>query len=696
MKNNFLNKTSTCTFAATIGAMIGILTFLTIYGFALLNVTTDAWLWNYEDLTQHYLGWKYYRASSWNFPIGLMDNLVENTKISVIYTDSIPLFAVFFKLLSPLLPTTFQYFGLWGIFCFTLQGVLGTLLVSRFVDQPICRILGGAFFCFSSIVFQRMYGHTALAGNWLILLAFCLWFYKPYENSLFKKTLVWCLALSLAVSVHMYYLPMLLAISFFSCVEEGWTTRCLKAPIIRFLASITSAIFTLWLLGGFYGNPNVTESGFGAYAANLNTFINPMGIGTGSILPQLPVALPGQYEGMAYLGLGALVLLTFGFLLSIILYRKIIFAHLRNKVPMLVCLAGTAFVLVSFSVIPQITWNESILFTLPLPSKILSFFGIFRASGRIIWPVMYLLMLLGIVLTYRVINNKHLAALLLAFTLFLQIADLTPYARQSAMRFENGKSHISSPITTSVWNQLLQGKQRFVYLTNEDVNGPGLLLSLYFGMPKVFALSDVCYENQVVANDFYIGRRNQQQIQDAREQDWAALQRHQSDPAAVYVFSQPPCTLMKEEALNFYSVDDLIIGINQPLPRNLRAVATSLYWEDGIPYRILSKDLYVTDGIVTDTGVTINAGGSLAGPYYTLPAGTYEVVLNSESANLDNVIVGPSSKGMLPFDELVHTDNQIIYRFTLAEETALVEFTVHNPTNDPITFTTINMEYIKS
>ena len=38
-----------------------------------------------------------YRNSDWHFPIGMIDSLVYPNQTSVIYTDSIPLFAIFFK-----------------------------------------------------------------------------------------------------------------------------------------------------------------------------------------------------------------------------------------------------------------------------------------------------------------------------------------------------------------------------------------------------------------------------------------------------------------------------------------------------------------------------------------------------------------------------------------------------------------------
>ena len=94
------------------GAILGAIFFIIIYGFCVLDPTYDEWLLGKGDLTQHYLGWCFYRRSEWTFPVGLTNQLAYPTYTSVIFTDSIPVFAVFFKLLSPLLPETFQYFGL--------------------------------------------------------------------------------------------------------------------------------------------------------------------------------------------------------------------------------------------------------------------------------------------------------------------------------------------------------------------------------------------------------------------------------------------------------------------------------------------------------------------------------------------------------------------------------------------------------
>ena len=103
-------------------AVLGAVVFALLYGTHILNPAYDAWLLSQGDLTQHYLGWCFYRRGNWTFPIGLTDQLAYPSYSSVIFTDSIPLFAVFFKLLSPILPDTFLQHGRQYFFYFVADG----------------------------------------------------------------------------------------------------------------------------------------------------------------------------------------------------------------------------------------------------------------------------------------------------------------------------------------------------------------------------------------------------------------------------------------------------------------------------------------------------------------------------------------------------------------------------------------------
>ena len=107
-----------------------------MYGFKVLNPTNINWIFaGYGDLIQHYVGWEAFRVADWSFPLGLTNVVSYPLDISVIYTDSVPLLAIFFKLISFMLPKSFQYMGLYGLLCFILQGILSAKIVKKLQIQ---------------------------------------------------------------------------------------------------------------------------------------------------------------------------------------------------------------------------------------------------------------------------------------------------------------------------------------------------------------------------------------------------------------------------------------------------------------------------------------------------------------------------------------------------------------------------------
>jgi hypothetical protein len=131
-----------------------------------------------SDLSQHYIGWEYFKATPWTFPLGMIDKLLYPGSISILYTDSIPIFALFFKLFPAVRAGTFQYFGIWGLLSYALQGGFGALIVSKYTKKAyLCWALS-LFFSFSTIMVQRMFLHTALGSQFLILAAISIWVFK--------------------------------------------------------------------------------------------------------------------------------------------------------------------------------------------------------------------------------------------------------------------------------------------------------------------------------------------------------------------------------------------------------------------------------------------------------------------------------------------------------------------------------------
>ena len=108
--------------------VLGVLVFALVVGPGTLNPTNEHWLLVGNDVTQHYLGWVFFRHGPWSFPIGLNPANGLEFSSSIVFSDSIPLLAFVFKFLSPILPEPFQYMGIWLLMCFVLGSSFFCLL----------------------------------------------------------------------------------------------------------------------------------------------------------------------------------------------------------------------------------------------------------------------------------------------------------------------------------------------------------------------------------------------------------------------------------------------------------------------------------------------------------------------------------------------------------------------------------------
>jgi len=275
---------------------------------------------NKGDLTQHYLGWAYFRNDPWSFPLGSIPSFGYPFGVSVVYTDSIPLFALLFKVFSPILPSKFQYFGIWGILCYALQGGIASLIIRKYTDKYLIIGISSLFLIFSPILIQRMFTHTALAGHWILLLAIAVWVYRERVQKNQKiETIVWSIICSLSVLIHPYLAVMVFALLAGYLIHDYLEYHRMKKNILVLSTSIISTALSFWLAGGFIHTSNLSEGGLGYYSLNGNALFNPQG--WSSFLKDLPLATGGQYEGFMYLGFGTMLLVLIN--LAMLAYKKI-------------------------------------------------------------------------------------------------------------------------------------------------------------------------------------------------------------------------------------------------------------------------------------------------------------------------------------------------------------------------------------
>lgn len=153
------------------------------------------------------------------------------------------------------------------------------------------------------------------------------------------KAFKWFGIFACAVSVNIYYLPIIGTMMLCYCIWECLRNKSLIPVLGIFASSLVGVAFAFWFFGGFYhfsSSLGATTTSLGYYSANLNALLNPMQTdkylsGFVSILATHGLATKGQYEGYAYLGAGALVGMLLAFVSVLVCWNRFKSWAKRNK-----------------------------------------------------------------------------------------------------------------------------------------------------------------------------------------------------------------------------------------------------------------------------------------------------------------------------------------------------------------------------
>ena len=598
--------------------VFGILFFIFIFGLRVLDFTYTDWLMNDTDLTQHYLGWRFYRNSDFGFPFGLMEGVIHPFRESIVFADSIPILAVFFRMFSFALPLNFQYFGLFGILSYFLQGAFSGIIIKKLTNNMICSVLGSMFVTGSSFMLFRMFAHTALAAHFIILIAIYICITKNENRNSLKKVLYWGGLLSLGATVHPYFVPMVFAFSFFYFLDDFLQRKKMKT-IILFSLSIALCVVTMSIFGVFYNDFSMAGEGLHFFNANINALINPI-FGSSTFLRSRPLATGGQYEGMSYIGFG-MIILGFVALFSVLEGYNELIIKLRNRLLLQRLIFGV-ILFFSFFVIslgPVITIGNMTLLSYMrfLPDFIEQTWSTFRATGRFIWPAAYLLMF-GIIVTIAKKYKPAVTAVILSITLLIQLVDLTPFFRYRGEYFRN---HVvfESSLQSTVWDGIVHDHM-YIYFMETS-----------FSTTQYYHIGRLAVYNNIRLNDFHLARKPVDQINFHRERVLSKLRKGYIDTDIAYLFLSLPINLILNGTMVFYEADGIIVGVEHPIDiyniDNVTHLQTCIV-NGASQFFIDLKYFRTHNGTFTYKGLISDGTPSsflMYGPHFTILQGSYEV-----------------------------------------------------------------------
>lgn len=659
---------------ALAGALAGVAFFLALYGVRVLDVTNADWILNSgADPSQHYLGWQFYRGSELRLPyLGMSYNTVYPYRTSVLYSDSIPLLALIFKPFSALLPATFQYMGLWGLASFALQGLLAQKIawrISGAEERGIAVQAGTVAASVLALLYPvltiRMFAHTALAGNWLILLG--LWLWLCCRGGVVRSCLWWGLAGILCVGVHQYYLPMV-GICAVGYAAARLMRKDSPAPaLLPILSFCGCALAELFVLGAFSGNfANTDPSGWFTGADPLNLIV------------------PGLYstwEVDIFVGWGILLAAVLALVAGAALClrcRAGLRAAVRRRLPWLV--SGGLIGLLSLLAACSNTFvvGGVSLGTLPLPEPLYNFWHTFACCGRLAWLAGYLLLAVAGGLLLRFGRGAGLAGLILCIA--VQGGWRAGALADRYRTFHTDSLYAwASPLEDDAW-QMLAESGRFDHLmfASYDIDAPGY-----------WALADYAARNGWSVNGFYLAHLQGELLQRTIQGELNTLE---TDALYVFLDGNQLRQSQLEGQLHFYRIDGILVGSVEPLPLEEAPAPGPVE----VDLARCGTDRTDAQTSITAEGVTIAGGEMISTNAWTLQPGQYTVTLRGEGFDHSYIHCGASGADGLLVDQdivfLTGEPEKMVFQFSVAEPLIDWCIQVHTLDDTPVQIDSITVE----
>lgn len=429
-------------YLAVVGGLTGGLIFYLIYGSGTLDTSRVDWLFNLGDNAQHYLGWVFFRNDPWTWPIGFSCSLGYPTGTCMCFTDSIPLLAIPFKLISALLPSTFQYFGIWTLLCFFLQGMFAALILYEVTGRKVPALIAPLFFCIADILLFRVFRYTPLTGQWIVLFALYLYFLNKRTT---RWNALWPLVHGMAVLIQGYFFVMTFVIHIGTLLERYLIDRKWINAIRDIVISLGSTVLVMWIVGFFTASVEMSNTGLGYFKANLNAFFNPLP-GWSRFFQPLPLAEGTYAMNVNYLGVGIILLVITGLVVMGLKDRKDLKRIWYTNSGLLMIIP----VLFVFALSNVVTFNQHVLFSYNLPEPLLRLWGVFRGTERMLWPVYYLIFIFAINHSSRVSRRQWAGTVVLLAAFGLQLAEVYPQLERFHREYDEPQGR-KTPLRSNFW-----------------------------------------------------------------------------------------------------------------------------------------------------------------------------------------------------------------------------------------------------
>lgn len=376
------------------------------------------------DIRTTLSGYYWFVQDEWRWPLLSLPNVNLPEGANAGLTDIVPLLGILGRLARTAFGTVVNPFPFWvaGTFALNALALVG-LVRSLGVRSLAAAIVAAAIGVLSPIMHHR-FGHLALMAHWLPVFTLALHFNGTKPSTPFGRYAAGYLGLCLlAIFVNLYIYVMTAVVAGASVVQAAYHRRIGLVSLASTLCGLLAVgALPLWAFGMFDDpTARLRSVEFGMFSMNMASPFWPQTSGAFAWTGQYYLtrgsigATAGQYEGYAYLGIGALLLLAVGFMRE---WRDVA-AGLRTHW----VLACAMSVLTLWALSNRVYLGPILVLSYEIPDILLrSLFEPLRSSGRFFWPVAWLLAAFGVAASLRSLR-RPLALFLGFLAIFVQFID---------------------------------------------------------------------------------------------------------------------------------------------------------------------------------------------------------------------------------------------------------------------------------
>ncbi len=379
--------------------LVGALVFLVVLGPGFLTGHAPFLETPLGDVAAEQASYLMVARAPWQLPIFALPDVNTPEGANAVFMGGMPLYALFARLLRPLVGQSTAMLGAWYLICYTLQAHSFFVLMRQVTRKEPLILALATLSGVLAYAFVTRFGHISLCAQFTVVYAMAAAMQTQREGEDWGKALTWLALLNIIALLIFAYLAVPTFALFGGAVWGLLNKR--KISLARAVA-VTGAFLALMLaiagLAGFFWSVQRAEP------VNMSSY-SELGFNIGSMfIPPQSVLFPGQdlirawWGGDFYLGIGVMALLVLAVLRD---GRAIGMTVVRNWP-----LAVVLLLLLVYAISNRVAFGSYILFEYPLPAWLEPVLGIVRSGGRLFWPIGYLVMATAFGIVVRAYSRR--------------------------------------------------------------------------------------------------------------------------------------------------------------------------------------------------------------------------------------------------------------------------------------------------